>query len=262
MKYQFAQERPNFSDFASGKVFYSAPGHPPFPIRLASEIFQRCLAIRTAHGLTTPCRLYDPCCGAAYHLSILAYLHWPAIREIIGSDIDSKAVSLAEKNLGLLGLDGLDQRIAEINEMLRRYGKESHQVALESASRLRSRLVDLVRIQPMATQVFQADATDRQALRSRLKDKAVDMVFADIPYGQHSQWQLLGSDPTILASPAYFMLDALAGILPAGSIVALVSDKRQKVQHEKYQRLEQFQLGKRRVAILKPAGEQGSRGAL
>jgi hypothetical protein len=47
------------------------------------------------------------------------------------------------------------------------------------------------------------------------------------------------------------MLDALLGILSPSSIVAIASDKQQKARHERFQRLEQFQVGKRRVVILK-----------
>jgi hypothetical protein len=48
------------------------------------------------------------------------------------------------------------------------------------------------------------------------------------------------------------MLDALAEVLSPSSIVAIASDKQQKVSHAGYQRLEQFQIGRRRVVILKP----------
>jgi hypothetical protein len=47
------------------------------------------------------------------------------------------------------------------------------------------------------------------------------------------------------------MLDALLGILSPSGIVAIASDKDQKVRHQRFQRLEQFQAGKRRVVILK-----------
>jgi len=63
MHYQFAKERPDYSDLASGRVFYSLPGHPAFPIRLADEILQRCLARREASHVTGPCILYDPVVG-------------------------------------------------------------------------------------------------------------------------------------------------------------------------------------------------------
>ena len=50
MQYKFAKEQPDYSDLASGRVFYSLPGHPAFPVRLASEVFQRCLAHREDAG--------------------------------------------------------------------------------------------------------------------------------------------------------------------------------------------------------------------
>lgn len=140
MHYQFATAQRNYSDLASGRVFYSRSGHPAFPIRLASEIFQRCMAIRTVEHLPTQCVLFDPCCGGAYHLSVLTYLHRDYIREVIGSDIEEEAVALAQRNLELLSVRGLDQRVQEIEEMLGRFGKTSPQEALKSAAVLRRRV--------------------------------------------------------------------------------------------------------------------------
>jgi hypothetical protein len=48
------------------------------------------------------------------------------------------------------------------------------------------------------------------------------------------------------------MLDVLRNVLSRSSLVAIASDKQQKVSHENYQQIEQFQIGKRRVVILKP----------
>jgi hypothetical protein len=250
MQYQFAKERPDYSDLASGRVFYSLPGHPAFPIRLADEILQRCLARREANHVTGPCILYDPCCGAAYHLSVLAHLHRHSFREIIGSDIDQKAVRVAQQNLGLLSVDGLDKRIIEISKMFKQYGKESHKEALDSAHRLRNRISTLAGEYPLETRVFQASALDGDTLREHLKGITVDIAFADVPYGWHSQWRNL--DDGELNNSLWRMLNALLGILVPTSVVAVVSDKRQKASHEGYQRIEQFQIGKRRIALLKP----------
>src|SRR5574341_1384699 len=252
MRYQFAKERPDYSDLASGRVFYSLPGHPAFPIRLADEIFQRCLARREANHMTGPCVLYDPCCGAAYHLTVLAYLHWHSFREVIGSDVDRKTVRVAGQNLSLLSVNGLDKRIKEISEMLRLYGKESHKEALESAHRLRNRIGMLTKDHPLETRAFQANALDSETLRENLKGVTVDIVFVDVPYGLHSEWQHQASGSE-LDHPLWRMLDALLGFLMPTSVVAVVSDKRQKAAHEGYQRLEHFQVGKRRVMLLKPA---------
>jgi len=249
--YQFAKERPDYSDLASGRVFYSRSGYTAFPVRLASEIFQRCLAIREANQVTVPCVLYDPCCGAAYHLCVLAYLHGRSIREVIGSDIDEKAVLLAKQNFGLLGVGGLDKRISEISEMLRLYGKQSHQEALDSAHVLRNRIFTLTEEHSLKTRVFQASAMDGKILCENLKGVAIDIVFTDVPYGQHSEWRNLDANLES-SNPLWLMLEALLGVLLPTSIVAVVSDKRQKVSHRGYQRIEQFHVGKRRVVILKP----------
>jgi tRNA G10 N-methylase Trm11 len=244
MEYKYAKEQLDYSDYASGRVFYSISGHPAFPVRLASEIFQRCMAHRQAiYQIASPCVLYDPCCGAAYHLSVLGYLHRLSIREIVASDVEENAVNLAEKNLSLLNIAGLENRIAEIKSMLEQYGKDSHQEALESAAVLKTKLSR----DTLATKTFQANALDKADLLQKLPPHSIDLVFTDVPYGQHSSWH--DSD---VSNPLWSMLDSLLGVLSSSSIVAVVSDKGQKAMHEGYQRVEQFQAGKRRIAILKP----------
>jgi len=251
MPYKYENVSMDYSDLASGRVFYSVPGHPAFPVRLASEIFQRCMAHRERiYQNSTPCTLYDPCCGTAYHLSVLAYLHGNQIREILASDIDTKAVALAKRNLGLLTVEGLDQRIKEIDKMTEQYHKDSHKEALASAQMLKTRITALSQDHPLATKVFQASALDREAILTNVGANSADVIFTDVPYGQHSQWQVSNSGEG--DNPIESMLDALGGVLSASSIVALVSDKGQKAAHPNYQRVEQFQIGKRRVVILRP----------
>src|SRR5438105_11677365 len=108
MPYRFASERQNYSDFAAGKVFESLPHSAFFPVRLASEIFQRCMDLRTREGLRERIVLYDPCVGGGYLLSVIAYLHWQQIERLIGSDINPEALELARRNTSLLTLQGLD----------------------------------------------------------------------------------------------------------------------------------------------------------
>ena len=248
MQYKYAKERLDYSDLASGRVFHSLPGHPAFPVRLASEIFQRCMASReTIYKNSTRCVLYDPCCGAAYHLSVLAHLHREHIQEVIGSDVDEKAVALAKRNLELVSVVGLDNRIVEISEMSERYGKVSHRDALRSAQILRRHSLVAAHKYPVKTRVFRADATESKEIFNNINTKSVDVVFTDVPYGQHSHWS---SSEGI--NPIQAILDILMNVLSSSSIVAITSDKQQKVSHDHYQRIEQFQIGKRRVAILKP----------
>ncbi len=265
MRYRFAKSQRNYADYAGGKVFYSLPGHPAFPIRLASEIFQRCLAIRRANGQATPCVLYDPCCGGAYHLSTLGYLHGQAIAEIIASDVDEDALALARRNLGLLTLAGINKRIAEIHEMLMLYDKTSHAVALASAETLKQQLQQLLETHQLRHRVFQADATDADAIRAGMGAQTVDVVITDVPYGRHSEWYSGEKEGGIGQRPRptndsqrprstnnlHQMLAALLPVLASGAVVAVASDKRQTIAHEAYQRLDKFQVGKRQVAILK-----------
>ena len=251
MQYQYVKERVDYSDLTSGRVFYSLPGHPAFPVRLASEIFQQCLTIRDAiYQISSPCTLYDPCCGAGYSLSVLGYLHGEKIQQLIGSDVDEKAVAVAKQNLGLLNISGLNNRMHEISEMLRLYGKESHKEALASSHVLQNRIASLNKDHHITTKVFQANIFDSKALLENIISKSVDIVFTDIPYGQHSQWQTDSFDKT--SKPVWSMLNTLLNVLSPSSIVAIVSNKEQKIAHENYQRVKQFQIGKRRVHILKP----------
>jgi len=251
MPYKYATERPDFSDLASGRVFHSLPGHPAFPVRLTDEIYQRCLAKRNAQGMTEPCTLYDPCCGAAYNLSVLAYRHWRSLRLVIGSDIDQAALQVAQQNLKILSLEGLDKRIGEITELAQKFGKESHQQALKSAHRLRQRLKILNTEHPLSTLVFHANVLDGQALRANLKETRLDIIVADVPYGAQSQWRVDEADQSA-DNPLWKMLNSLWEVLNSRSILALVTDKGQKVAHGGYQRIEQFQMGKRRVTLLQP----------
>jgi 16S rRNA G966 N2-methylase RsmD len=251
MQYKYAIEDRDYSDFSSGRVLYGLPGHPAFPVRLASEILQRCMANREKiYADSSPCTLYDPCCGAAYHLSVLGFLHGEQIRKIIGSDVDEKAVTLARRNLGLLGLTGLNERITEIFGMLARYEKNSHKDALASADNLKNRIAALAGEQLIVTSAFQGSVFDRDTMIANVGFGTVDIVFSDVPYGKHSHWQVPNSGES--ADPLWLLLDALRAILSSSAIVAIASDKQQKASHENFQRIEHFQLGKRKVVFLKP----------
>ena len=247
MPYFFAKERPDYSDLASGRVFHSLAGHPAFPIRLASEIFQHCLALRQQDGFGERCALYDPCCGAGYLISTICYLHWPEIKTAIGSDIDTHASNLAGRNLHLLSEAGLSQRLAEISEMIRLYGKETHRDALKSGLVLQEHVRRMAERYPLTTNAFQADALDGNALSAHLADTPIDIVLTDVPYGLRSVWQGAHS-----GEPTWALLDALRGVLAPGGLVAIAADKQQKIAHARYQRIERFQVGKRRIAIFKP----------
>lgn len=250
MPYQFATEPEDYADFASGRVFYNAPGHPALPVRLVSELLQRCLAIRQQHGLTEPVTIYDPCCGSAYHLSVLAYLHWVEIDKILASDVDEAVLHTAVHNLNLLTTTGLQTRAAEIAEMQQKFGKSSHDEAAVSVQKLAKRLEGNLREHVIETAVFSADATNAEAISQGIAGQKIDIVLADVPYGQLSNWQ---SSDDLLAGEKSLVEPMLAALLPVLSpetVVAIIANKAQKFVHENYRRVGRFQIGKRRVTLL------------
>jgi hypothetical protein len=247
MQYRHIPDR-NFEDFASGRVFYSQPGYPAFPVRLASEIYQRCRVYWCAASSLELCTLYDPTCGGAYWLGVLAYLHWDEISKIYASDIDTGAVELAKRNLSLLTTPGLDHRMAEIEVLLSTYGKGSHAGALESARLFQRQLSSHLDKHAISTHVFQADATSPGLAHRELRGMVIDILLADVPYGWQAEWQ--GIELEDWKNPIWQMLEALMPVVSPRSVIAIVANKRQKIQHEGYRRLEWFQVGKRRIEIL------------
>jgi tRNA G10 N-methylase Trm11 len=142
----------------------------------------------------------------------------------------------------------LDERIAEIAALLALYGKASHAAAHESAQRLGARLREMSATHQIATRLFQADATERAELARELRGIEIDVVIADVPYGQRSAWQSAAG----AMNAAWRMLDALRHILSTRAVVAIAANKQQKVAHQGYRRVGRLQIGKRRVVFLKP----------
>ena len=102
-------------------------------------------------------------------------------------------------------------------------------------------------VRPIQTRVFQANATDANSLREGLQDAFIDMVITNMPSNQHSPGkQTQGVDP------AWAMLEAMFSILSKKCILVVVSDKQQEISHEKYDRLDRLQIGKRQVVFLEP----------
>lgn len=253
MPYRFARERLDYADFASGRVFFSLPGRVGFPVRVADEILQRCLAIRAARGQSGPATLYDPCCGTATLLCTLAFQHWSALARLIASDADPEAVALAGRNLALLTPDGLADRRAAIEARYQRFGKVSHAEALVSADRLSALLAEHLQIRALPTRCFVADALDVGSLLAQIGPGTVNIVIADVPYGRRSAW--IGDVGTEQASdPIRRLLGALQPVLAPDAALAIVGDKAQRPRHENYQQVGRLQIGKRRATFLCPVG--------
>lgn len=251
MPYRFATQRQDYSDYASGRVFYNLPGHPAFPIRLANEIFLRCMKIRKTSGCTAPARLYDACCGGAYHLAVLAYFHWENIADITASDIDPDSLSVAARNLSLLTLEGLDRRIQEVSELQSLYGKASHSEALASASVLKGRLAENLSGHSIPTNLFQADALEKGPISDAFGEEKADLVITDVPYGLKSSWQLSNS-ASEQDAPITRMLDTLTQILSSHAVVAVATTRQDRAAHPGFIQVGKLKLGLRSITFLKP----------
>lgn len=249
MPYQYTPPGQDYSDYASGRVLYGVPGQATFPARLISEIFLRCQAIRQKQGLTEPVTIYDPCCGSAYHLAVCAWLHWPHIKAIFGSDVAAAALTFAARNLGLLTAVGLQNRIAEIETLHTTYGKASHADARQSAVRLQQQLQQNLAHHTIETRLFTANALQPDDLRRELAGQSVDIIVADVPYGRRANWQGVTTDT---ADPLWQLLDSLLVVLSPHTLVAIAADKSQMCNHDQYVRWGKFQVGKRRVFLLQP----------
>ena len=231
MKYRYVTERENYEDLASGRVLLSQPGAPSFPVRLASEIFQRCDEYLPDRRLA----LFDPCCGGGYLLTVLGFLHGERIDALYGADIVPDVVPLARRNLVLLTQAGLDARRQALTEMSAAYGKDSHAEAIASADRLRDALP-----QSIDLGAWSADATQRC-----LPAASIDLLISDVPYGVEVTWQGQAD-----ADPIMALLDAQLPALKPGGIAAIISDKKQRAVHPAYDRRLHDTLGKRRITLL------------
>ena len=135
MKYAYSRADLPSEDLASGRVLFSRPGFTAFPVRLASELFLRAISLLARWDKAPPYNLYDPTCGGGYLATTLGFLHGDLLHAISMSDISEEAVALAIKNAALLTPEGLSNRHAELCELAKRHGRESHLAACRSATR-------------------------------------------------------------------------------------------------------------------------------
>ena len=76
----------NYEDYSSGRVLYGATGATNFPVRLASEIFQRAKYYLTEQCINGPYTLSYPLYVAAYSQTVPGLLHRANIKSIYSSD--------------------------------------------------------------------------------------------------------------------------------------------------------------------------------
>ena len=244
MQYRFTDDR-DWSDFSTGRVLRSGPGQTAFPARLANEVFRLCVAECERDGRRGPYAVYDPCCGSASLLTEIALLNPQRICRIVASDIDPQALETARNNLGLLTAEGANRRLRQIEADVLAYGKESHREALESARRIRDRVVLDREQRPIDTETLCLDAT-RLGAQDWRAIGCPDIVLADVPYGMQSDWQI---PRDAVATPTQLLLESLL-VLPARPVVAIAADKKTRVEHVSYRRLRRFSAGKRQIVLL------------
>jgi 23S rRNA (guanine2535-N1)-methyltransferase len=242
MKYRFATHRENYEDYASGRVLHGRPGQAAFPVRLASEVFQRCCHRLAARGVAPPYTLYDPCCGSGYLLTVVGLLHGARLTRILASDIDPGAVEQARRNLSLLTAVGLDRRLEAIQQLFDAYRKSSHQGALESGRRLKASLT--AAHEAIETVCFPFDATGDAEWPGEVSH--VDIVLSDLPYGRVTSWR--GASAS--TGGAQKLLTRLEAILSPTSVVAIIANREQGTSHAAYRRVDSLAIGKRRVSLL------------
>jgi len=239
LEYKFASNE-NYEDLSCGRVIYHRTGFSNFPVRLASEIFMRCFQLIGEPNKKVS--IYDPCCGGGYLLTVLGFLHQDQIMSIYGSDISLDAIRLAESNLSLLTTDGLRRRKGQLEDIYNSYSKESHLNAIKSASNLLERAREKVEYH-----VFNRDVLNSKSTASIMP--SVDIIITDVPYGELVSW----SNETIAENESNInkMLDHLLENLNDDGIIAISSDKRQKISNPNYKRIKKIQVGKRKVEILR-----------
>ena len=232
-QYRYATENHNYEDYAAGRVLYNRPGATSFPVRLATEIFQHCVAALPGQA---PYAVYDPCCGTGYLLTVLGLLHGDHIRSLTAADIDPDMTAVAAKNLALLSPAGMAARVTQLEHDRAAFGKPAHADALDSARKLQAQLHPHIH-----TQVRTADATQP----GEYLPQGMQILISDVPYGRSVHWQGSGGITALLA--------AQKSALSVGGIAALVTPKDEIVQHPAYQRVRGFSIDKRQITLLRLA---------
>jgi SAM-dependent methyltransferase len=235
MQYKYCENN-NFEDLSCGRVIIHRTGFPNFPVRLAQEIYCRCVSyLKREKNIC----IYDPCCGGGYLLTVLGFLNVGSITSIIASDISEEALELVKQNLSLLSENGLEKRIIMLQELYTKYQKQSHLEALESSKRLLYKIKGSSIYQNSC--VFQADVLS--GLPSNDNYLKADVVIMDVPYGNLVSWCGCETNNTNV------LLDNLTTVLKQDAIVAICSNKLQKFNSTKFVRVEKQIIGKRKFEI-------------
>ncbi|PWW05273.1 RRNA methyltransferase AviRa [Paenibacillus cellulosilyticus] len=244
MEYRYEAEPRSYEDYASGRVLLNAQGTTAFPVRLASEIYQQGKAYLANKGRTSGYTLYDPCCGGAHLLTSIGIRHGGDLKRVVGSDVDQRVLDIAARNLAMVNPDGMQTRIVQLQELVQAYGKSSHQEAVESAERLLALVEQRNRTVDVQCCIYDAIGQPSSSAVLDELNGQVDFVFTDVPYGDIVQWSADSADPIGR------LLGNLMPRLAPVSVVAIVADKKQSVDHLAFRRLKKLKVGKRQIVFL------------
>lgn len=239
MAYRYATERADHTDLASGHVLRSAPGHPGFPARLASELLQRSLA----HLDAEPAGLWDPCCGSGHLVAVLGLLHRDRLAHVHASDVDGDSVRIAARNLDLLTAQGLAERERELRASAVEFARPSFVDRAEAARRLAERLRAHGGDLPHS-------ACEADAFAPSPPERRVDLVMTDVPYGSLAHWA--GARPA--GDEVRALLRALSAVLPGGAVLTVTARARRIDLPRGVRALERVRVGNR-AAVLVRAGD-------
>lgn len=244
MEFKFERVKKDYSDFSSDKVLVNAPQTPAFPVRIASEIMSRCLSYLKSKSNIS---IYDPCCGAAHLLTVLGFLYSTNLNKVYGTDIDDKAIQYAHQNLNFLTSDGLMQKTRELKTRYNNLSNTFNEKSIQSSERL-------------AAMIRGSEKTQNNICCKRWditsstppSFQRVNVVITDLPYGNMTYWEGNKSDNPInkMLSNIYEILDL------ENSIIAIISDKQQKIKHEKFFQIKRLKHGKRQFTFLKPMNDE------
>ncbi|MGW9556358.1 rRNA methyltransferase [Nocardiopsis sp. NPDC055551] len=234
MSYRYATERTDHSALASGQVLRSAPGFPGFPVRLASELLQRAM-VHLGHERA---RLWDPCCGSGYLVTVLGLLHRDLLVHVRASDVDPDAVAIAARNLELLTAEGMAERERELRRSALDFGRVAYVERAEAARDLAAGLAvtggDLPHESAVADVFTLTEPVD------------ADLVVTDVPYGEMTRWE--GDIPQ---DPVHGLLSSMGRVLPERSVVVLTARTRRVRLPEGVRALERVKVGNRSAVLVR-----------
>lgn len=184
-------------------------------------------------------RIYDPC----WRWCVFAHHHRLSLSKAGGTSHRHRPGPPGFGDSGEEPLpafpEGLERRRRELESYAAAFGKDSHRAALESLERLRDRLGR----RSIAFSCGQRDITDL----SPFPVQDVDIIITDLPYGQLASWGGEGGDP--LES---LFINCRRALKEGPAVLAIVADKKPRLKHEAFRRVDHFKLGKRQIALLQP----------